>query len=239
VSPSPSLSPSPSISPSLSPSPSPSGGAPSIRWKQGDARVTGGRVASTTLTFTQPVAAGDLLVGWFGQYDAAGQVSVSDPVNGAWTRAPAATTFSNGGGDIALFYVQNAAAAPSGLTITFKGSTATYLQASAADYSGVATTNAFHAATTRSGKSTSVLGSATGPASPGELVVGAVMTGGSPNGITAGSSGGQPFTLRSHTTSGTASLEDLVANTSTNEAMAATFSSSTDWYCVTALFRAA
>ena len=196
-------------------------------------------MASSTLTLSQPVAAGDLLVGWFGQYDAAGQVSVTDPVNGAWTRAPASMTFSNGGGDIALFYVQNAAAAPAGLTITLKGATTTYLQASAAEYSGVSTTNAFVTATTKGANSATVAGSATGPVTAGELVVGAVMTGGSPNGITAGSSGGQPFTLRANTSTGSSDLEDLVASTSTTEAVAATFGAATDWYSVTAVFRGA
>ncbi|MFD0331474.1 hypothetical protein ACFQZC_33350 [Streptacidiphilus monticola] len=40
-------------------------------------------------------------------------MQVSDSVNGAWTRAPGASEhFGNGGGDIALYYVQNAKAAP-------------------------------------------------------------------------------------------------------------------------------
>ena len=48
------------------------------------------------------------MVGWVSQYDSAGQVQVSDNVNGAWTRSTVSTTF-NGGGDIAWYYVQNAA----------------------------------------------------------------------------------------------------------------------------------
>jgi len=38
---------------------------------------------ATSLTLTKPVKAGDLLVGWFGQFAAAGQVHVSDTANGS------------------------------------------------------------------------------------------------------------------------------------------------------------
>ena len=55
----------------------------------------------TTITLSGPVHAGDLLVGWFGQFDSTGPVQVSDNVNGSWTRS-ASTTFSSGNGDIAL-----------------------------------------------------------------------------------------------------------------------------------------
>ena len=54
---------------------------------QGAAFATGTRVGTTTVTLTSPVAGGDLLVGWFAQYDVPGEVQVSDNVNGAWTRA--------------------------------------------------------------------------------------------------------------------------------------------------------
>ena len=37
-------------------------------------------LTSTTVSLTQPVQAGDLLVGWFSQYGASGQVQVSDNV---------------------------------------------------------------------------------------------------------------------------------------------------------------
>src|SRR5207249_1338890 len=64
------------------------------------AAASSDRVASDTLTLTEPVAAGDLLVGWFSQFDVPGEVQVSDNVNGPWTRS-VSTTFS-GAGDIAL-----------------------------------------------------------------------------------------------------------------------------------------
>src|SRR5262245_37568204 len=84
----------------------------------GAAFATGARVLTSTLTLTRPGAGGDLLVGWFSQYDVPGQVQVSDNVNGAWTRAPGSLHFENDGGDIALFYRENSRAAPDGVTVT-------------------------------------------------------------------------------------------------------------------------
>ena len=83
-------------------------------------------MTSFTISFGA-VGQGDLLVGWFGEYDSAGQVSVSDNVNGAWTRSPASTTWNGATGDIALYYRANSTAAAS-LTITVSAANATYLQ---------------------------------------------------------------------------------------------------------------
>ena len=69
---------------------------------QGTAFSSGSRVLTTTVTLTSPVAGGDLLVGWFSQYNVPGQVEVSDNVNGAWTRAPGSLHFLDDTGDIAL-----------------------------------------------------------------------------------------------------------------------------------------
>ena len=65
----------------------------------------GARLSSLTLSLAGAVTKGDLLVGWFGQYGANGQVRVSDNVNGPWTRS-VAETFSNGTGDLALYYAK-------------------------------------------------------------------------------------------------------------------------------------
>ena len=67
---------------------------------------------------------------------------MSDNINGAWTRSSTSTTFGSGHGDLALYYLQNSAAAPSGLTITITATSATYLQGTMSEYSGVATTGA-------------------------------------------------------------------------------------------------
>ena len=183
-----------------------------------------------------PIAAGDLLVGWFGQYNSAGQVSVSDNVNGAWTRSSAATTFGSGSGDIALYYVQNSAAAPSGLTITITSASATYLEGAAAAYSGVATTGALDQTAVAKGNSTTVDSGPTASVGAGELVVGGIMTGGSPGSATAGSSQGRAFTMRSQTSSGSIDLEDITVSVAGTQDARATFSTATDWYAVAAVF---
>ena len=215
----------------------PAAAAPSVKWVEGGVAGTGTKVTSTTITLSKPLSAGDLLVGWFGQYDSSGQVSVSDNVNGAWTRSSAATTFgSSGKGDIALFYVQNAAAAPSGLTITITSTSATYLQAAAAAYSGVATTGALDQVAVAKGNSATVDSGPTASVGAGELVVGGIMTGGSPGSATAGSSQGQAFTMRNQTSSGSIDLEDIVASSAGAQDARATFTSATDWYAVAAVF---
>ena len=117
----------------------PAAAASGASYVQGSAFTTSSRVASKTVSFTSAVGAGDLLVGWFAQYNLAGQVQVSDNVNGAWTRAPAATTFNSGTGDIALYYVASSGAASAGgLTATVTASGAAYFQGVVGEYSGVA-----------------------------------------------------------------------------------------------------
>src|SRR5206468_283608 len=61
--------------------------AASPEFVQGVGASPGTRLTSLKLTLSEPVLAGDLLVGWFGQYNASGQVRVSDNVNGSWTRS--------------------------------------------------------------------------------------------------------------------------------------------------------
>jgi len=214
----------------------PAGPPPSAHWVQGAAAGTGSKVVSLTVTLSKAVSAGDLLVGWFGQYDSSGLVQVSDNVNGAWTRSSAATTFSNGGGDLALYYLQNAAAAPNGLTITVSSTNATYLEAALADYTGVATTGALDQAAVAKGNSTSVDSGPTAAVGAGELVVGGIITGGSPASITPGSSQGQPFVIRSQTSSGSVDLEDVLVSVAGAQDARATFGTATDWYAVVAVF---
>ena len=214
----------------------PAGPPPSAHWVQGAAMGTGTKVVSVTVTLSKAVGAGDLLAGWFGQYDSTGLVQVSDNVNGAWTRSSASTTFSSGNGDLALYYVQNAAAAPNGLTITISAGNATYLEAALADYSGVATTGALDQVMVAKGNSTSVDSGPTVAVSAGELVIGGIITGGSPTSVTAGSSQGQPFTIRSQTSSGSVDLEDVLVSVAGAQDARATFGAATDWYAVAAVF---
>jgi hypothetical protein len=206
---------------------------------QSAAIATPAKVTTTTITLSKPVGAGDLLVGWFAQYNATGQVQVSDNVNGAWTRASASTTFSSGSGDIALYYLQDSQAAPFGLTITITATSATYLEAAAGDYTGVATSGALDQAVAASGNSTTVDSGPTATVGAGELVVGAILTGGSPGTVTPGVTQGQPFTMRAQTSSGSADIEDVLASAAGAQDARATFSSATDWYAVAAVFHAA
>lgn len=215
----------------------PSAPPPSAHWTQGGAVSTGTQVSSVTIKLNSPVGAGDLLAGWFGQYNSSGQVTVSDNVNGAWTRSSASTTFGSGSGDIALYYLQNSAAAPAGLTITITATSATYLEAAAADYSGVATANALDQVAVAKGNSATPDSGPTVSVGAGELVVGAMLTGGSPGTVTAGSSQGQAFTMRSGTGSGSADIEDILVSAAGAQDARATFSSATDWYAVAAVFR--
>ncbi|HEY7812784.1 MAG TPA: hypothetical protein VIC62_06065, partial [Nakamurella sp.] len=197
---------------------------------------TSSLLTSTTITLSAPVHAGDLLVGWFGQYNSSGQVKVSDNVNGAWTRGSAATTFGSGSGDIALYYLQNSAAAPNGLTITISATSATYLEGSVGEYSGVATTGAVDQTAVAKGNSTAVDSGASGPVGAGELVIGGIITGGSPGTVTAGSSQGKTFTMLTQTSGQSADQEDILSSAAGTQDARATFSSATDWYAVVATF---
>jgi chitodextrinase len=203
---------------------------------QGAADSPGTRSTSTTLTLTQPVAAGDLLVGWFAQYDSTGQVHVSDSVNGAWTRA-SSETFTNGGGDIALYYVQNTKAAPSGLTITISASVATYLPSAVSEYSGISTSNALDQAAVGKGVGTAAASGSTAAVASGELVFGGLITGGQPLTVTPGSSQGAPFTLEAHNGSESADTAAILSAAAGTQQAQFTLARSSDWYAAVATFR--
>jgi hypothetical protein len=205
---------------------------------QSGAVSTATAVTTTTITLASPVHAGDLLVGWFGQFNASGQVTVSDSVNGAWTRSTASTTWSSGAGDIALYYVQNSAAAPNGLTITITASSATYLNGAVGEYSGVATAGALDHFSVAKGNSATPDSGATASVGAGELVFGGIITGTSPGTVTPGTSQGQKFTLRAQTSSGSAYAEDILSSAAGAQDAQATFTTAADWYAVVATFHA-
>src|SRR5256712_4446226 len=167
--------------------------AASPEFVQGAAASPADRLASYTFTLSEPVLAGDLLVGWFGQYNAPGQVQVSDNINGPWTRS-VSTTFS-GTGDIALFYREHSAPAPSGLVITVSASASAYLQEAVADYRYVAPAGALDQAVVAQGAGTYASVGPTAPVPAGELLVAAVLTGGEPGTAAPGSSAMVPDVL--------------------------------------------
>ena len=70
----------------------------------------------------------------------------------------------------------------------------------------------------------------------GELVVGGIITGGTPGTVTPGSSQAKPFTLRVQTSSGSADIEDIAASNAGAQDAQATFATATDWYAAVAVF---
>jgi hypothetical protein len=197
---------------------------------------------STSLKFTlaQPVTQGDLLVGWFAQYNSAGQVSVTDSMNNLWIRSGYTEKFSNGGGDLALFYTYAVASAPN-LAITMHALTATYLPYAVAEYSGVpvGTAPVTGAVAERNGgaNSAQLVAGPTANVPAGDLVFGAELCGGQPATFTVGSTQGVPFTERAiNSDSGAAGVEDVLAGAAGGQNSSFTISSPTDWYSVVAVF---
>src|SRR2546425_625684 len=205
---------------------------------QGSAFSTGARVLTTSVTLTNPVAGGDLLVGWFSQYNVPGQVEVSDNVNGAWTRAPGSLHFLDDTGDIALYYRENSQGAPSGMTITVSASSAAYLQGTVADYSGVALAGSLDQIVTARGQGTVVDTGASAAVDAGELVFAALVTGGSPGSVTPGSSLSVPYTARAQTPNGSAFEEDITSSAAGAQQGTATLGAATDWFAGCAIFHA-
>src|SRR5436309_2389174 len=205
---------------------------------QGSAFSTGSRVLTTSVTLTSPVAGGDLLVGWFSQYNVSGQTQVSDDVNGAWTRAPGSLHFLDDTGDIALYYRENSQAAPSGMTITVSVSSTAYLQGTVADYSGVALAGALDQIAAGHGNETVPVD--TGPTPPvdaGELVFAALVTDVSAGSVRSGSSQGVPYIARAQTSNANAFEEDITSSAAGAQHGTATIgSSSAEWYAVCAVF---
>src|SRR5438552_4316332 len=202
---------------------------------------TGSRVSTVTVTLTQSVAQGDLLVGWVSQYGAAEQVQVSDNVNGAWTRGPGSLRFMDDTGDIALYYRENSQAAPGGLTITVtvSSSAPAYLQGTVADYSGIALAGALDQIASARGIGTTVDTGATAAVDAGELVFAALITGDDPRSVTPGSSAGVQYTPRAQNSNGSAFAEDITSSAAGAQQGTATLGASTAWYAVCAVFHAA
>src|SRR5438093_7932519 len=195
-------------------------------WVQGAAFSTGSRIPTVTVTLSRPVAQGDLLVGWFSQYDAPEQVRVSDNVNGAWTRAPKSLTFLDDTGDIALYYREDSQAAPGGMTITVSVSSTAYLQGTVAEYSGVALAGSLdQMVAARAPDGAAVDTGATGAVGAGELVFAALVASPAPGAVAPGSSAGRPYTPRAQTAEGSAFEEDITSSAAGNQYGTATLAS--------------
>jgi hypothetical protein len=203
---------------------------------QGTTFGTGTKVLSTTVTLAGAVSQGDLLVGWFSQYDAAAEVQVSDNVNGAWTRAARSLAFQNDLGDLALYYRENSrAAGPAGLTVTVSVPQAAFLQGTLAEYSGVAVAGSLDQVASARNIGTVVDTGSTAPVGAGELAYSAIITGGLPGTVTPGTSQGQTYVARTPAT-GSSYEQDVTAGAAGAQDGTATLATSTDWYAVVAVF---
>ena len=100
----------------------------------------------------------------------------------------------------------------------------------------MATAGALDQVAAAKGNSTAVDSGPTAPVGAGELVVGGIITGGTPGTVTPGSSQAQPFTLRSQTSSGSADIEDIAASNAGAQDARATFATATDWYAAVGVF---
>ena len=208
--------------------------AESPKFIQGAAASSADRLPSYTLNLTEPIAPGDLLVGWFGQFNAPGEVQVSDNVNGTWRRSVSTTW--NGAGDIALLYREGSAAAPSGLVITVSASAPAYLQEAVADFRHVASVGALDRAVIAQGVGTDASAGPTTPVPAGELVVASVLTAGQPAWATPGSSQTVPFVLDVQNGSASTDLEDILSSAAGPQEASLTLGTATNWYMVLATF---
>lgn len=200
----------------------------------------GTKSTSLKIVFSQPVTKGDLLIGWFAQYNSIGQVTVSDSMANTWTRTAYTEKFSNGGGDLALFYTYARASAPN-LTITTHSLTATYLPYAIAEYSGIPAgtppVTAAVAEKNTGANSAQVVAGPTANVPAGDLVFGAELTGGQPATFTVGSTQGVPFAERAiNSDSGAAGVEDVLSGAAGGQNSSFTISSPTDWYSAVAVF---
>src|SRR5438874_446843 len=182
-----------------------------------------------------PSTPAGLLVGRFGQFNAPGEVHVSDNVNGPWTRS-VSTTFG-GTGDIALFYRKNSFPAPLGLVITVSASAPAYLQEAVAHYRHVAAVGALDQALVAQGVGTDASAGPTASVPAGELVVAAVITGGQPGYAIPGRIQMVPYVLDVQNGSASSDLEDILSGAGGPQAGSLTLGTATNWYMVLATFR--
>jgi hypothetical protein len=203
-----------------------------ITFVQGESHGLGSPGASLTFTMQNVVRAGDLLVGWFADDSAPGQLAVSDNVNGAWTRSASRTWNNSGSGDVALYYKANAAAGS--ITITVLPSAMAFVQATVAEYANVAAAAPIDQVATANGSGSTATAGPTGVlAMSNELVYAATNDGAS----VASMSPASGFTWRSNT--GSAGEEDRIASSTSAQSASIAFPTSTDWNMVVATLKPA
>jgi hypothetical protein len=188
--------------------------------------------ASLEVSYTTNVQAGDLLVG---KFRANGTTSVSDSVNGAWTKAASTTSE---GVTHSVWYRQNAAAGKTKVTVS--GATSGSLRAVLGEYSGVATSGALDQTSCNQGTTTSVTTGATASVGAGDLLFAGVGAFEHPITVTAGSSDGVSATLRTQFSGehGTSAEEDVTSSASGAQNASFTLSEATPsgWAACAAAF---
>jgi hypothetical protein len=167
--------------------------------------VQTGNGTSLATSYRLSVQAGDFLVAIF-RVNSGGAVSVSDNLNGAWTRAPVTNPYDS------IWYLPKAKAGITtvGLTTNSSGQ----LRAVVAEYSGVATSSPFDSGACNSGSSATVTTGNTASIAAGELVFAGAGSSSNPITVSAGSSNGAPVTIRNQVTnsSGTVAAEDVTSS---------------------------
>jgi len=195
--------------------------------------VQGASTVGSSLTLPKAVTAGDLLVAGITTNDTGTDpvTGVSDPVNGAWTRA---TSLAYGNGHVDLYYLQNSKAGS--LTVTLAGSAGGAL--TVAEYSGIATSAALDQLSSATGSGSGLKAGPTATiGGSGELVVGVGGQSNVGSGLTAGSG----FTLRESAVSNwwaVNGLEDSLSTSSSGQSMAMTSGSAQYFGAVVAVFKA-
>jgi phosphatidylinositol-3-phosphatase len=215
-----------------------SGASAAATFVQGAVFNHGGTSGSLSVWLSRPVNEGDLLVGWFAQYGSAGNVQVSDGINGTWTRAPDTEQFGGTKGDIALYYLADSKAAAGGIAITVSARSGADLQGTVAEYSGITTSSPLSTMAVSRGSGTVVTTGTTSPVPAGQLVYAAEITGMSPAAAAApGTSQGIAYTRRDSAASRAAFTEDITSGAAGTQTGAATLPTATDWYAVVATFK--
>src|SRR5437773_2491624 len=155
------------------------------------------------------------------------------------TPRPSWTRTWGGSGDIALFYRENSAPAPSGLVITASASASAYLQEAVADFRGVAAVGALDQTMVAQGQGSFASVGPTASVPAGELVVAAVLTGGQPGWVLPGSSQRVPYVLDVQNGSSASDLEDILSSAAGPQEGSMTLGTGTNWNMVLATFRPA
>lgn len=183
--------------------------------------------------YSANVAAGDLLVG---QFRTTGTTSISDSVNGSWTKAVETTSE---GVTHSIWYRANAAAGKT--TVTVSAGSSGSIRAILGEYSGVAKTGALDQTACNQGKTTSVTTGATASVGAGDLLYAAVGMFEHPRTITAGSSNGASATLRTQFSGefGSSGEEDVTSTAAGAQNASFTLSEGSEggWAACAAAFR--